>query len=86
MMGTYDGSKDVVLHCYEELTDKGKIRVTVNCYNGGDRKVQISRMLVSEAGVESFVKLGRLTGAELDSLVLLLRKTQHAMGETKSAE
>ncbi len=78
-MGTYDGSKDVVLHSYEEKTEKGKLMVTVNQYNGGVPKVQITRVLISEAGVESYVKLGRLTGDELTSLVTLLRTAQHAL-------
>ena len=79
-MGKYDSEKDVVMHCYEEPTEKGKLRVTVHSYNGGERKVQITRMLVAEAGVESFVKLGRLTASELKSTVALLAKAQEAIG------
>lgn len=78
-MGKYDSEKDVCLHSYEEPTEKGKLRVTVQSYNGGERKVQISRMLVSEAGVESYVKLGRLTASELKSLVTLLAKAESAI-------
>ena len=81
-MGKYEAEKDLVLHSYEEPTEKGKLRVTVQQYNGGEWKVQISRMLVSEAGVESFVKLGRLTSTELNALVHLLSKTQEALGES----
>jgi len=78
-MAKYEVEKDLVLHSYEEPTEKGKLKVTVHQYNGGVRKVQITRMLVSEAGVESFVKLGRLTAAELVSLCKLLTNAQEAL-------
>lgn len=57
-----------------------KITVGVYSYNGGVRKVQISRELKGEPGTPGFAKLGRLTKDELQGILPFLQEALAVMG------
>ena len=50
------------------------VTVGVYSYNGGAKKLQISRQLVGESGQPEFAKLGRLTKEEVEAIVPFLQE------------
>jgi hypothetical protein len=62
----YDSSKDKTLASAVACEGKaGRITVSVCQYNGGDKKIQISRDLPGD----KFAKLGRMTIEEMDAVI-----------------
>jgi hypothetical protein len=77
----YDKSKDKVL--WETTFDHGSnnsiLCLSVCQYNGGDKKVQITRK-VERNGKISFSKMGRLNDEEYAFLVKSWEKVREIMG------
>ena len=70
----YDPSLDAAT--FKETKDFGETRVTVGVfsYNGGVKKLQISRENVDPNGDWKFAKLGRMTKPEAQEVVPILMK------------
>ena len=51
-----------------------KITVGVYSYNGGEKKMQISRENMSQNGEWSFAKLGRMVKDEAEAVIPLMQK------------
>ena len=76
-MGTFDKSLDAEL--FKETVEIGeaKLNVGLYSYNGGTKKIQISRQRKAEEGSEypwKFAKLGRMTVEEADAILPLIEK------------
>ena len=74
----YEKSLDKELFSEEVRFDKVKLKVGVYSYDGAESKVQISRMIFDEEmNGFKFLKLGRLTKAELELLLPVLDKARN---------
>ena len=56
-----------------------RIKVGVYSYNDGEKKMQISRENMSQEGVWSFAKLGRMFKDEAEAIVPLIQKALKKM-------
>ena len=56
-----------------------RIKVGVYSYNDGEKKMQISRENMSQEGVWSFAKLGRMFKDEAEAVVPLIQKALKKM-------
>ena len=74
----YDSSLDQQVFARSWQGQGTTLTVGVYSYNGGMKKVQISRELTGTEGRPSFAKLGRLTKEELQAILPLL---QEALGQ-----
>jgi hypothetical protein len=76
----YDSSLDERLFAKEWENDMTKLVVGVYSYNGGAKKLQISRELKGDRAADrpGFAKLGRMTKDELQGILPLL---QEALGQ-----
>ena len=74
----YDSSLDEQLFSKSYEGKGTMLYVGVYSYNGGQKKVQIRRELISEQGKPGFAKLGRLTKDEVEGIMPLL---QEALGQ-----
>jgi hypothetical protein len=70
----YDISLDEQVFTKSWESDKTRLTVGVYSYNGGLRKVQITRELKGEPGKPGFTKLGRLTKEELQGILPFLQE------------
>ncbi len=70
----YEKSLDAEL--FKEVRDFGDTRLTVGVfsYNGGEKKLQISRENKSQNEEWRFAKMGRLTKAEAQEIIPLMTK------------
>jgi len=74
-MAGFDKSLDVELFGEEANFETTKIRVSVMCYNEGQKKIQLSREnLDNESGDWRWSKLGRMTKDEAKAVLPLLEK------------
>lgn len=73
----YDSSLDEKVFAKSWESAASKLTVGVYSYNGGVKKVQISRETSNAEGRPGFAKLGRLTREELQGILPLL---QEALG------
>lgn len=75
----YDKSLDVVI--FKEAKEFSDTRITVGVfsYNGGEKKLQLSRENKNQSEEWQFVKLGRLTKSEAQDIIPLIKKASEAM-------
>ena len=75
----YDSSLDAKLFSKTWETEEVRLVVSVFSYNGGIKKVQISRENKDAEGEYRFSKLGRLTQEELQGILPLLQEALSQM-------
>lgn len=75
----YDKNLDVCLAKKVWETDEDRITVSVYSYNGGVKKMQISRENKNADGEYRFAKLGRLTKAEAEAVMPLMQEVVKEM-------
>jgi len=68
----YDNSLDEQLFAKSHDTDNGRLTVSIYSYNGGQKKIQISRETKDKQENLKFAKLGRVSKDELESLMPIL--------------
>ncbi len=74
-MAGFDKSLDEEIFGNEANFETTKIRVSVMSYNGGMKKLQISRdNLNPESGEWRWSKLGRMTKAEAEAVIPLMEE------------
>lgn len=79
-MAGFDKTLDVEVFGEEANFETTKIRVSVMCYNEGQKKLQISREnLNEESGDWRWSKLGRLSKDETKAVIPLLEKVAAKM-------
>ena len=74
----YDNSLDESIFSKSTESETGNIIVSVYSYNGGQKKVQITRENRDKQGNLRFAKLGRMNKEELESILPLI---QEALGQ-----
>ena len=70
----FDSSLDEQLFAKALENDGVKIVVSVNCYNNGQKKLQLVRETKDAEGNWRFGKLGRLTKAEVEGILPLINE------------
>lgn len=75
----YDSSLDEQLFSKEWENETGKIVVSVNAYNKGQKKVQIVREIKDKEGNYNFAKLGRLSKEEAAGILPLIQDALKVM-------
>lgn len=71
----YDAKLDKVLFSEKKEFETTRVTVSVNQYNEGDKKIQISRENITPPeGKWKFAKLGRITKEEAEELLPMLTK------------
>lgn len=75
----YDKSLDAETFKETKEFEDTRITVGVFSYNGGAKKLQISRENRNQSDEWQFTKLGRLTKDEVDAVLPLLTKAAQAM-------
>jgi predicted transcriptional regulator len=70
----YDQSLDKQLFTKAYETDAGKIIVSVYSYNGGAKKLQLSRETTDKEGKPTFAKLGRMTKEEVEGVLPVIQE------------
>jgi predicted transcriptional regulator len=70
----YDQSLDKQLFTKAFETDAGKIIVSVYSYNGGAKKMQMSRETTDKEGKPTFAKLGRMTKEEVEGVLPIIQE------------
>lgn len=75
----YDKTLDV--ETFKETKEFGETRVTVGvfCYNGGAKKLQLSRESMAANDEWRFQKLGRLTKDEAKEIIPVMMKAVESM-------
>jgi hypothetical protein len=75
----YDQSLDVA--SFKEIKEFEETRITVGvfAYNGGTKKLQLSRENMSQTGEWRFAKLGRLTKEEAQEIVPIMMRAVETM-------
>ncbi len=68
----YDNSLDEQLFAKSQDTDNGRLTVSIYSYNGGQKKIQISRETKDKQDNLKFAKLGRVSKDEMESLMPIL--------------
>jgi hypothetical protein len=66
----YELEKDVCV--FEKSTDK--IELKVMAYDGGLKKIQISRFFEKDDGGKGFAKLGRISYDEMEKLLPIIKE------------
>ena len=74
----YDSSLDKSLFSKSTESEMGNIIVSVYSYNGGQKKLQITRENKDKQGNLRFAKLGRMNREEVESILPLI---QEALGQ-----
>ena len=66
---------------FKEVKVLGETRITVGVfsYNGGDKKLQVSRENLDQNNEWRFAKLGRMTKAESQDVIPLMMKALESM-------
>ena len=75
----YDSSLDEQLFSQTWENDTGKIVVSVNLYNKGQKKIQIVREIKDREGNYNFAKLGRLSKNEVEGILPLIQEALKVM-------
>lgn len=75
----YDSSLDEQLFSKFWENDTGKIVVSVYSYNGGQKKLQITREVQNREGRPGFAKLGRLSKEEAQGVLPLIQEALNSM-------
>ncbi len=75
----YDSSLDEQLFSKSWENDTGKVVVSVNSYNKGQKKVQIVREIKDKEGNYNFAKLGRLSKEEAEGILPLIQEALKVM-------
>ncbi len=70
----YDNSLDEQLFAKSEDTENGRLTVSIYSYNGGQKKIQISRETKDKQDNLKFAKLGRVSKDEMGSLMPILQE------------
>lgn len=70
----FDKNLDKELFSETAVFETSRIKVGVYSYNDGEKKMQISRENMSQDGVWSFAKLGRMFKDEAEAIVPLIQK------------
>jgi hypothetical protein len=70
----YDSGLDKQLFTKAYETDAGKIIVSVYSYNGGAKKLQLSRETTDKEGKPTFAKLGRMTKEEVEGVLPVIQE------------
>ena len=75
----YDQSLDQEI--FKEVKDFGNTRVTIGIfsYNGGEKKMQVSRENKDQTEEWRFAKLGRLSKSEAREIVPIMMKALESM-------
>jgi hypothetical protein len=75
----YDQSLDV--STFKETKEFGDSRITVGVfsYNGGAKKLQISRETQTQDGEWRFAKVGRMTKAEAKEIIPIMARAVETM-------
>lgn len=75
----YDQSLDV--ECFKEIKEFGETRITIGVfsYNGGEKKLQITRENHDATGQWRFTKLGRLSHKEIKEIIPIMIKAVEKM-------
>ena len=73
-MMPYDNSLDEQLFAKSEDTENGRLTVSIYSYNGGQKKIQISRETKDKQDNLKFAKLGRVSKDEMGSLMPILQE------------
>lgn len=75
----YDQSLD--MECFKELKEFGETRITIGvfCYNGGEKKLQVTRENLDNNGGWRFTKLGRMTQKEVKEIVPIMMRAVEKM-------
>ena len=75
----YDKSLDEEL--FKEVKDLGETRITIGVfsYNGGDKKLQVSRENLGQTEEWRFAKLGRMTKTEAQEILPVMMKAVESM-------
>jgi hypothetical protein len=76
----YDKSLDQEIFSKSWEDETARITVSVLSYNGGPRKLQISRETRDAEGHYRFAKLGRLAKAEAEAILPLLTEAVSNLG------
>ncbi len=75
----YDSELDKSLFSKSWESAEQRLTVSVYSYNQGPKKLQINRQNKNEQGDFRFVKLGRMTKEEIESLLPLLKEAMSYM-------
>ena len=75
----YDRSLDESLFAKSSETETARLTVSVYSYNGGAKKLQISRENKDDVGNYKFAKLGRMSKEELSSVLPLIQEALKSM-------
>jgi predicted transcriptional regulator len=75
----YNSSLDEQLFSKSWENDTGKIVVSVNSYNKGQKKIQIVREIKDREGNYNFAKLGRLSKDEIEGILPLIQEALKVM-------
>ncbi len=70
----YDRSLDESLFSKSFESETDKVSVSIQSYNKGTKKLQISRENKNKQGEFKFAKLGRLTKEEVNSIIPLIQE------------
>lgn len=75
----YDKSLDAV--SFKEIKEFGSARITIGVfsYNGGEKKLQVSREIKTQGDEWQFSKLGRLTKEEAKEIIPVMLKAVENM-------
>ncbi len=75
----YDPTLDESLFSKSFETESDKVTVSIQSYNKGTKKLQISRENKNKQGEFKFAKLGRLTKVEVQSIIPLIQEASGHM-------
>jgi len=75
----YDNSLDQSLFSKSSDTENGRLTVSIYSYNGGQKKLQISRETKDREDNLKFAKLGRITKDEMTALIPMIQEALSKM-------
>ena len=75
----YDKSLDVEIFKEVKEFDGTRVTVGVFSYNGGEKKMQVGRENQDSTGEWRFSKLGRMTKAEAEEVIPVMKKAVESM-------
>lgn len=75
----YDPSLDKKLFYETKEFESTRVTVGVFSYNNGEKKLQLSRENVDQAGDWRFAKLGRMTKQEVEAVLPLMQSAIEQM-------
>ena len=75
----YDASLDQSKFAKSWETDSDRLTVSIYSYNGGTKKMQISRESKNAQGELRFAKLGRLNKEEVEAVLPIMQEASAQM-------